>query len=128
MGVETPFVSLPGSRSKRKGNPKRESFELSSIEGGKVIVDGWIPDMRYAQDVRVTLPDGRVLRIEGFRYGWFVCMDDDPHNMAGGELTGCIADVVGSWNNDEPDEWADWVWSLEKRLGARDRGRETPAP
>jgi len=121
--VESPFVSLPGPPRTRKGNPKRESFELSVADGGRVIVAGWIPDMRHSQDVRVTLPDGRILRIEGFRYGWFVWMDDDPDNMAGGELTGCIAGVVGGWN----EEWPDWVWSLERRLGARDRGRQKPA-
>ena len=65
-------------------------------------MDGWIPDMRYSQDVRVTLPDGRIMRIEGFRHGWFVWMDDDPDNMAGGELTGCIAGVLGWWTKTSP--------------------------
>ncbi|HXQ78350.1 MAG TPA: hypothetical protein VN797_09080 [Gemmatimonadaceae bacterium] len=125
--MESPFASLPGTRRTRKRSPTREAFELPVGDGSSVLVDGWIPDMRYSQDVRVTLPDGRILRIEGFRYGWFVWMDHDPHNMAGGELTGCIADVVGSWDENQPDEWPDWLSSLERRLGARDRGREKPA-
>lgn len=86
-------------------------------------VEGWVTDRRYGQDVRVTLPDGRALQVEGFRYGWFVCLEGDPDNLAGGELTGCIASVIG-WGETSPDEWPDWVGALERKLDARDPGRE----
>jgi len=122
------FVSLPGPSRTRKRRPRRESFELSLADGHIIRVDGWIPDRRYAQDVRVKLPDGRTLQIEGFRYGWFVCLDDDLDNLAGGELTGCIAGVLGWWGQTAPDEWPEWVWALERKLDARDRGREKSSP
>ena len=54
-------------------------------------------------------------------------MEADPNNQASGELTGSIASVLGWWDEKPPDEWPKWVWWLERRLGARDPGRETSA-
>jgi hypothetical protein len=123
-----PPPPLPGPRRKRRRSPEREGFEIVIAEGGLVRVEGWIPDRRYSQDLRVTLPDKRVLGVEGFRYGWFVWREDDESNLAAGELTGCIAAVLGWWDETWPDEWPEWVWALEEKLGARDHGRDQPSP
>jgi hypothetical protein len=106
--------------------PDGESFEFRTPEG-IVRVGGWIRDRRRAQNVDITLADGRVIRVAGYRYGWEVWMEADPNNQASGELTGSIASVLGWWDEKPPDEWPKWVWWLERRLGARDPGRETSA-
>jgi hypothetical protein len=79
----------------KSATPRRETFVLSLPHGGSLQVEGWIPDRRYAQHVRVALPDDHALLIHGFRDGWFVQMEDDEATCAGGELTGCIASVLG---------------------------------
>lgn len=105
-------------------SPRLETFELPLDDGRAIRVEGWNPDLRRRQGLRVVLPDGPVVLVEGRGEGWFVRMEDDEPNCAGGELTACVAVVLGWWDDQWPDEWPTWVWALEAKLGARDPGRQ----
>jgi len=56
--------------------------------------------------------------IRGFRDGWEVWLEGEPGKQAAGELTGCMASVLGFWDDLWPNEWPEWFWWLERRVGA----------
>jgi hypothetical protein len=102
--------------------PETESFELQ-IPEGTVRVEGFIPDRRYALELRMTMPFGRVMRVWVSRRGGgaFVDWEDDEHVSCGGGLQGCVAAVLGYGLNDERPPWVDrFIHELYEKLQIRE--------
>jgi hypothetical protein len=95
-------------RTPAANEPRAESFEIE-IPDGTVRVEGWIRDRRYAlDDLRLTMPAGRILRVAVSRRtgGSFVDWEDDEHDCCGGHFATCVPVVLGFAFD---TIWPDWA-------------------
>lgn len=73
-------------------------------------VEGLQPDRRRRNDLRITLPDGRVVLAHGRRpaeVGWEVYFEDESNVIGGTTLGASLALLMGyKFGGDDP-EWLD---------------------
>ena len=88
-----------------------KNVEISTSGGRAVLVEGLQRDRRRRNDLKITLPDGRVFLAHGRRPnedGWEVYPEDESDCIIGANLAESLAFLLGynAWNDKGPD-WLD---------------------
>ena len=99
---------------------KTQALQFAISPGELILIDGLQRDRRKRNEVRITLPDGRVLEAEGRRpeeEGWFVAFEDGSDAVGGLNLADSIGVLLG-WKiglTERPD----WLERFEEAVAPR---------
>jgi hypothetical protein len=110
-----------------------ESVEVPISPDGVIRIEGLQRDRRRRNDLRIILPDGRVIRAHGrgpAEDGWEVYFEDESETIIGDNLVASLAHLMGYkryW--DEDGDRPDWTDRLSKALaGSSDIPAHWPTP
>jgi hypothetical protein len=87
-----------------------KTVEIRISPSETIRVEGLQQDRRRGNDLRITLPDGRVILAHGRRPtdgGWEVYYEDDSDFVGGTTLSASVALLMGWKFGTEAPEWLD---------------------